>query len=124
MTEKQFDGESDMKIFSCRQKGCGPRSGRAAIVPFALALALFSVYSCRHAVNYDVLDAEAASAVSEQGFEVSARFLSAPGEIMDIFHAFLPDSNVVPVKVSVRNNFVVATKLMIFIFQSIVAMGT
>lgn len=79
------------------------RAGAAAVLPL-LVLMLLTCFSCKRKFSFDFPEAPAFEPAAGAGLEVSARFVSYPVEVEDLFHGLLPDSGVVPVQVRVRNN--------------------
>ncbi|MCU0639549.1 MAG: hypothetical protein MUF59_06750 [Candidatus Krumholzibacteria bacterium] len=77
-------------------------TGRAAMVPAVLALAL-ALSSCNK-VPITSIPLPEEKGVSAPGLTVSAAFLYDTAEIEHLFRSFLPEHGVVPVLVAVRND--------------------
>jgi len=76
---------------------------RGIAIPALLLLAIsINIQSCRN-LMFSTIDFDEDKPYPGGGIEISAQYLTDPEEIDQLFHAFLPDSGIVPVQIGVRN---------------------
>lgn len=80
-----------------------PQLKRAILLTLTVVFVL-SPQSCKRKGSVAIIDLPDIERRYGGGIDASARYLSSTEEIEALFHKFLPDSGIVPVQVTVRNN--------------------